>query len=49
MNNPPAAAACLALGQRAGVASGLLGRLCGLGQLCYWLPDWPVTKDALPL
>ncbi len=38
-----------ALGQRAGVASGLLGMLCVLAELCFLLPDWLVTKDALPL
>jgi sterol desaturase/sphingolipid hydroxylase (fatty acid hydroxylase superfamily) len=49
VNTPPAAAARLALGQRAGVAAGLLGMLCVLGQLCFLWPDWLVTKDALPL
>lgn len=36
------------LGKRAGVASGLLGALCVLGELCFLLPDVLVTKDALP-
>ena len=37
------------LSQRLGVASGLLGMLCVLGQLCFLLPDLLVTRDALPL
>jgi sterol desaturase/sphingolipid hydroxylase (fatty acid hydroxylase superfamily) len=36
------------LGKRAGVASGLLGVLCVLAQLCFLLPDLLVTRDALP-
>ncbi|HTP96589.1 MAG TPA: sterol desaturase family protein [Burkholderiales bacterium] len=35
-------------GKRAGVSSGLLGMLCVLGELCFLLPDWLVTRDALP-
>ena len=38
-----------ALGQRACVASGLLGMLCVLAELCFLLPDLLVTRDALPL
>lgn len=37
------------LGKRAAVASGLLGVLCVLGELCFLLPDLLVTRDALPL
>lgn len=36
------------IGKRAGVASGLLGALCVLGELCFLLPDLLVTRDALP-
>ena len=36
------------LGKRAGVASGLLGVLCVLAELCFLLPDLLVTRDALP-
>lgn len=36
------------LGKRAGVASGLLGALCVLGTLCFLLPDFLVTRDAMP-
>src|SRR5258707_7478971 len=36
-------------GKRAGVASGLIGMLCVLGELCFLLPDLLVTKDALPM
>jgi len=36
------------LGKRAGVASGLLGALCVLAELCFLLPDLLVTRDALP-
>jgi len=36
------------LGKRAGVASGLLGILCVLAELCFLLPDLLVTRDALP-
>lgn len=39
----------LAVGKRAGVASGLLGMLCVLGEFCFLLPDLLVTKDALPM
>jgi sterol desaturase/sphingolipid hydroxylase (fatty acid hydroxylase superfamily) len=38
-----------AIGQRAGVAAGLLGMLCVLGALCFLLPELLVAKDALPL
>jgi hypothetical protein len=38
-----------AVGRRAGVASGLLGMLCVLGELCFLLPDLLVTRDALPV
>jgi len=38
-----------AVGKRAGVASGLFGMLCVLGELCFLLPDLLVTKDALPM
>jgi sterol desaturase/sphingolipid hydroxylase (fatty acid hydroxylase superfamily) len=37
------------LGKRAGVASGLLGILCILAELCFLLPDLLVTPDALPM
>jgi sterol desaturase/sphingolipid hydroxylase (fatty acid hydroxylase superfamily) len=37
------------LGKRAGVASGLLGVLCVLAELCFLLPDLLVTRDALPM
>ncbi len=37
------------LGKRAGVASGLLGILCILAELCFLLPDLLVTRDALPM
>ena len=37
------------LGKRAGVASGLLGVLCILAELCFLLPDLLVTRDALPM
>jgi sterol desaturase/sphingolipid hydroxylase (fatty acid hydroxylase superfamily) len=37
------------LGKRAAVASGLLGVLCVLGELCFLLPDLLVTRDALPI
>lgn len=36
------------VGKRAGVASGLLGALSVLGELCFLLPDLFVTPDALP-
>lgn len=36
------------IGKRAGVASGLLGVLCVLGELCFLLPDLLVTVDARP-
>ena len=36
------------LGKRTGVASGLLGALCVLGTLCFLLPDFLVTRDAMP-
>ena len=36
------------LGKRAGVASGLLGVLCILGEFCFIFPDLLVTRDALP-
>ena len=36
------------LGKRAGVASGLLGALCVMGSLCFLLPDFLVTRDAMP-
>jgi sterol desaturase/sphingolipid hydroxylase (fatty acid hydroxylase superfamily) len=36
------------LGKRAAVASGLLGALCVLAELCFLLPDLLVTRDALP-
>jgi len=36
------------IGKRAGVASGLLGALCVLAELCFLLPDLLVTPDALP-
>ncbi len=39
----------VATGKRAGVASGLLGTLCVLGELCFLLPDLLVTPDALPI
>ncbi|MEO6323029.1 MAG: sterol desaturase family protein, partial [Thermoanaerobaculia bacterium] len=39
----------LAIGKRAGVASGLLGMLCVLGELCFLFPDLLVTPDALPM
>ncbi len=35
-------------GKRAGVASGLVGMLSVLGELCFLLPDLLVTRDALP-
>jgi len=38
----------VALGKRAAVASGLLGALCVLGTLCFLLPDFLVTRDAMP-
>ena len=38
-----------AAGGRAGVAAGLLGMLCILGELCFLLPDLLVTRDALPM
>jgi sterol desaturase/sphingolipid hydroxylase (fatty acid hydroxylase superfamily) len=41
-------AALINIGKRAGVASGLLGALCVLGELCFLLPDLLVTRDALP-
>ena len=37
------------IGKRASVASGLLGILCVLAELCFLLPDLLVTRDALPL
>jgi sterol desaturase/sphingolipid hydroxylase (fatty acid hydroxylase superfamily) len=37
------------LGKRAAVTSGLLGALSVLGTLCFLLPDFLVTRDALPL
>lgn len=37
------------LGKRAGVASGLLGVLSVLAELCFLLPDLLVTRDALPM
>jgi sterol desaturase/sphingolipid hydroxylase (fatty acid hydroxylase superfamily) len=36
------------LGKRAGVASGLIGALSVLGTLCFLLPDFLVTRDAMP-
>ena len=36
------------LGKRAGVASGLLGVLCILGEFCFIFPELLVTRDALP-
>ena len=39
----------LAIAKRAGLASGLLGMLCVLAELCFLFPDWLVTKDALPI
>jgi sterol desaturase/sphingolipid hydroxylase (fatty acid hydroxylase superfamily) len=36
-------------GKRAGVASGWIGMLSVLGELCFLLPDLLVTRDALPL
>src|SRR6476659_1054741 len=36
-------------GKRAGVASGLIGMLSVLGELCFLLPDLLVTHDALPM
>jgi sterol desaturase/sphingolipid hydroxylase (fatty acid hydroxylase superfamily) len=38
-----------AAGQRACVTAGLLGMLCVLAALCFLLPDWLVTRDALPV
>lgn len=38
-----------AIGRRAGLAAGLLGMLCVLGELCFLLPDLLVTRDALPI
>jgi sterol desaturase/sphingolipid hydroxylase (fatty acid hydroxylase superfamily) len=38
-----------AIGKRAGLASGVLGMLCVLAELCFLLPDLLVTKDALPV
>jgi len=35
-------------GKRTGVASGALGVLCVLGELCFLLPDLLVTQKALP-
>jgi hypothetical protein len=35
-------------GKRAAVASGVLGMLCVLAELCFLLPDLLVTRDALP-
>lgn len=46
---PPRPDGVPALAHRAGVASGLLGMLCVLAVLCFRLPDWLVTGDALPL
>ncbi len=43
------AARLVNLGKRAGVASGLLGALCVLAELCFLLPDLLVTRDALPM
>ena len=37
------------LGKRAAVASGLLGMLCVLAELCFLLPDLLVARDALPV
>jgi sterol desaturase/sphingolipid hydroxylase (fatty acid hydroxylase superfamily) len=37
------------LGKRAGVAAGLIGALSVLGTLCFLLPDFLVTRDALPV
>jgi sterol desaturase/sphingolipid hydroxylase (fatty acid hydroxylase superfamily) len=39
----------IATGKRAAIASGVLGTLCVLAELCFLLPDLLVTKDALPL
>jgi sterol desaturase/sphingolipid hydroxylase (fatty acid hydroxylase superfamily) len=36
------------LGKRAAVASGLLGILCVLAELCFLLPDLLVARDARP-
>jgi sterol desaturase/sphingolipid hydroxylase (fatty acid hydroxylase superfamily) len=36
------------LGKRTAVASGLLGILCVLGELCFLAPDLMVTQDARP-
>ncbi|MSP72382.1 MAG: hypothetical protein EXR76_09385 [Myxococcales bacterium] len=44
MNSPPR----VDLGKRAGVASGLLGVICVLAELCFLYPDLLVTRDALP-
>lgn len=46
---PVSAALRIEIGKRAGFASGLLGILCVLAQLCFLLPDLLVTKDALPI
>lgn len=43
------AARRISLGKRAGVASGVLGALCVLAELCFLLPDLLVTPDALPM
>jgi len=37
------------LGKRAGVAAGLIGALSVLGTLCFLLPDFLVTRDAMPV
>jgi sterol desaturase/sphingolipid hydroxylase (fatty acid hydroxylase superfamily) len=39
----------IGVGKRAGLTAGVLGMLCVLAELCFLLPDWLVTKDALPL
>ena len=39
----------IGIGKRAGLASGLLGMLCVLAELCFLLPDLLVTRDALPI
>ncbi|MEX0960299.1 MAG: sterol desaturase family protein [Burkholderiales bacterium] len=39
----------IAIGKRAGFASGVLGMLCVLAEFCFLLPELFVTRDALPL
>jgi sterol desaturase/sphingolipid hydroxylase (fatty acid hydroxylase superfamily) len=38
----------IGIGKRAGLTSGLLGILCVLGEFCFLLPDFLVTRDARP-